>query len=116
MSIDLTKYKFIEYKRQDGRMEIIAISTFAGKPVRGKAICALDDTFDRYKGMTLAAARCNEKIARKRYLRSKQKIREAEQCVLAATRYYDNMRHYHEDAYFNMIQAGKERNQLESEL
>ena len=116
MSIDLTRYKFIEHTRKDGRKEIIAISTFAGLPVRGKAICAADDNYDRYKGMSLAAARCNEKIADKRYKRSKKKIREAEKAVLEATRFYDNMRHYHEDSYMNRLNAIRECRELEGEL
>ncbi len=116
MSIDLNKYQFITHERKDGRVEIIAISTFAGKPVRGKAICAADDTFDHQKGMTLAAARCNEKIAKKRYARSKRKIREAEDAVLVATRRYDAMRHYHEDAYLAANHASKYVKDLLSEL
>ena len=116
MNIDLTKYTFVTHTRKDGRVEIIAISTFAGKPVRGKAICAESDTFDEEKGKLLAAARCNEKIAAKRYARAKQKIAEAEKVVADATKFYDAMRHYRDDAYHAMIQAGSFKNKLEGEL
>ena len=116
MSIDMSKYTFVTHTRKDGRVEIIAFSTFGGKSVRGKAICAEGDTFDEEKGKLLAAARCNEKIAVKRYKRAKRKIAEAEKAVADATKFYDNMRHYRDDAYHAMIQAGSFKNKLEDEL
>lgn len=116
MNIDLTKYTFVTHTRKDGRVEVIAISTFAGRPVRGKAICAEGDTFDEEKGKLLAAARCNEKIAVKRYARAKQKIDEAGKAVADATKFYDAMRHYRDDAYYAMVLAGSFKNKLEGEL
>ena len=116
MSIDMSKYTFITHTRKDGRVEIIAFSTFGGKSVRGKAICADGDTFDEEKCKLLAAARCNAKIAAKRYARAKQKIAEAEKAVADATKFYDAMRHYRDDSYHAMIQAGSFKNKLEGEL
>ena len=116
MSIDMSKDTFITHTRKDGRVEIIAFSTFGGKSVRGKAICAVGDTFDEEKGKLLAAARCNEKIAVKRYKRAKRKIAEAEKAVADATKFYDAMRHYRDDAYHAMIQAGSFKNKTEDEL
>ena len=116
MNIDLTKYIFVTHPRKDGRIEVIAISTFAGKPVRGKAICAESDTFDEEKGKLLAAARCNAKVAAKRYARAKQKIAEAGKAVADATKFYDAMRHYRDDAYYAMVLAGSFTNKLEGEL
>ena len=116
MNIDLTKYTFVTHTRKDGRVETIAFSTFGGKSVRGKAICAEGDTFDEEKGKLLAAARCNAKVAAKRYNRAKHKIVEAEKAVGEATKFYDAMRHYRDDAYHAMIQAGSFKNKLEEEL
>ena len=116
MSIDLTKYKFVTHNRKDGRIEIIALATFAGKMVRGKAICAESDTFDEEKGKLLAAARCNEKIAAKRYARAQRKFAKAGKAVADATKFYDAMRHYRDDAYHAMVQAGYFTNKLEDEL
>ena len=116
MNIDLTKYTFVTHTRKDGRIEVIAISTFADKPVRGKAICAKDDIFDEEKGKLFAAVRCNAKIAIKRYNRAKQKIAEAEKAVADATKFYDKMRHYRDDAYHAMVQASSFKNKLEGEL
>ena len=116
MSIDLTKYTFVTHTRKDGRVEVIAISTFAGKPVRGKAICAESDTFDEEKGKMLAAARCNAKVAAKRYARAQRKLAEAGKAVADATKFYEAMRHYRDDAYYAMVQAGSFTNKLEGEL
>ena len=116
MSIDMSKYTFVTHTRKDGRVEVIAFSTFGGKSVRGKAICAEGDIFDEEKGKLLAAARCNAKVAAKRYARAKQKIAEAEKAVADATKFYDKMRHYRDDSYHAMIQAGSFKNKLEGEL
>ena len=116
MSIDMSKYTFVTHTRKDGRVEIIAFSTFGSKSVRGKAICAEGDTFDEEKGKLLAAARCNAKIATKRYARARRKIVEAEKAVADATKFYDKMRHYRDDSYHAMIQAGSFKNKLEGEL
>jgi hypothetical protein len=62
------KYKFY---RADNK--VIAVSSFAGKPVRGIAKCDPADNFSVENGEELAAARCNNKISAKRvkYLRGK---------------------------------------------
>ena len=55
--------------------KVIALSTYAGKTVRGIAKCHPDDKFDEEIGKKLAAARCNQKIAAKRYERAFRKYR-----------------------------------------
>lgn len=65
------KYKYIVTPTK-----VIALSTYAGRPVRGIAKCHPNDTFDVEYGKALAAARCNEKIARKRYARATKKYNE----------------------------------------
>ena len=61
----LEKYKF--YVAKD---RVIAVSSYAGRPVRGVAKCASDDEFNLETGKKLAAARCNQKIALKRAKRA----------------------------------------------
>ena len=39
---------------------VIAITTYAGKTVKGHAKCHIDDTFDPAFGEQLAMARCKE--------------------------------------------------------
>ena len=75
MRFSLDKYKFITHDN-----EVIAISTYAGKTVRGIAKLHPQDTFNLENGKKLAAARCNEKIAAKRFARAVKKIKEAERC------------------------------------
>lgn len=114
--VNLNQYKFIRHRRKDGSEETIAISTFAGKIVRGKAICAADDKFNEYNGQVLAAARCNERVADKRHKRAKMKLREAEEAVAAAARQYDKMKRYYEDSYVALVDARKHTKQVKEEL
>ena len=62
----MTKYSFYT----DGKTKVVAVSTYAGKVVRGVAKCDVNDTFSLEKGKELAAARCNEKVAKKRFTRA----------------------------------------------
>lgn len=50
--------------------KVIALSTYAGRTVRGVAKCHPNDTFDVEFGKALAAARCNYKVAQKRHARA----------------------------------------------
>ena len=64
-----TNYKYYT----NNKNVVVAVSTYAGKKVRGVAKCAPEDTFDLEDGKYLAAARCNEKIAHLRYKRAMEK-------------------------------------------
>ena len=66
-TLDMTKYSFYT----DGKTKVVAVSTYAGRAVRGVAKCDVNDTFSLEDGKKLAAARCNEKIAKKRLARAK---------------------------------------------
>ena len=67
-TLDMTKYSFYT----DGKTKVVAVSTYAGKVVRGVAKCDVNDTFSLEKGKELAAARCNEKVAKKRFARAQK--------------------------------------------
>lgn len=92
-------YPFEKYRYYTAGNKIIAVSTYAGKTVRGVAKCAEGDTFDIEKGKQLAALRCAEKIAGKRIERAKRKCREAIMAAEAAEAYVDKMEMYVDDAY-----------------
>ena len=84
---------------------VIAISSYAGRPVRGVAKCDPGDEFDVEFGMKLAAARCNLKIAQKRYRRASSKYQEAANASIEAANasikaknQLDKMRTYYCDA------------------
>lgn len=71
------EYRFFTYTREDGCKVTKALSSYAGRPISGKAICHPNDTFDEAKGRELAVARCDEKIARKRCQRALDKYQNA---------------------------------------
>ena len=60
------KYNYVFYTDQEGRKVVIAISSFGGRTVQGKAVCAADDTYDEEFGKELARLRCALKIENKR--------------------------------------------------
>ena len=65
------------YKYITAGNKVIALSSYAGKTVRGVAKCAPGDVFDEEKGKDLATARCAYKIALKREKRARKKYKEA---------------------------------------
>ena len=95
-------YKFYQFnhKRADGTecIRIAAVSSFAGKSVKGYADCHPADEFDIEYGKALAAARCAEKIAAKRCKRAYNKVDEATAQVNAAMAHLQKMMKYEADA------------------
>lgn len=91
-------YPFEKYRYYTAGNKIIAVSTYAGKTVRGVAKCAEGDTFDLEKGKRLAALRCAEKIAFKRAERAMDKVVEAQKKVQVAQVYRNKMDVYYADA------------------
>ena len=67
---------FTNYKYVVTPNKVIALSSYGGRTVRGIAKCHPGDTFNEETGKALAAARCNEKIAAKRYARAQKKYLE----------------------------------------
>lgn len=96
----LDKYKFYV-----GKDRVIAVSTYAGRPVRGVAKCASEDKFDLETGKKLAAARCNYKIAMKRAKRATQKYHEAIKTRNSAQAKVEAMSSYQTDANAALGQA-----------
>lgn len=78
--------------------KVIAISTYAGRTVKGVAKCHPNDTFDVEYGKALAAARCNVKIAAKRMARAEAKLDEAIDNYNAAHYHFRMMQDYCFDA------------------
>lgn len=75
---------------------VIAESTFAKQPVRGVAHCDIKggDTFDLKKGIDLAIARCDVKIAKKRRKMAIKKMVEAKGKVTEAEEFANKMENY----------------------
>lgn len=96
------KYKYYT----DNKNNIIAVSTYAGKTVKGIAKCDPRDAFDVTKGKELAAARCDYKIAQKRKNRAEKRRTEAANALAKAYRYYEKMNSYYSDSA-NKLDASK---------
>ena len=103
----LEKYRYY----QNGN-RIIAVSSYAGKTVRGVAICHPSDEFSVETGKKLAAARCNQKIADKRYNRAVNEYVKACETRDAALRKVDKMKSYMDDSYEAKMAAAREVNSL----
>ena len=101
-------YPMEKYKYYTTNNKVIAVSTYAGKTVRGVAKCDPRDTFDLEKGKVLAAKRCNEKVAKRRYARAQKRVKEAERDLWAAQKHYHKMLQYRADAHDAYGQAEKD--------
>lgn len=65
----MRKFEY-KYKVDEENKVVVALSTFAGRPVSGVARCAPNDVFDVAIGKKIAAARCDLKIAARRKKRA----------------------------------------------
>ena len=112
-------YKFYQYNRlrEDGtiNVRIVAVSSFAGKPVKGYADLHPKDEFDLEYGKALAAARCAEKIAAKRCKRAYNKVDEATAQFNAAMNHLQKMMQYEADAEANYNLASYTLAQIRAE-
>ena len=112
MDYPLEKYKYAVHERKDGSTAVIAISTYAGKTVRGVAVCHPHDNFDLETGKKLAALRCNAKIAEKRYRRACKQHVEAVEIFGLAEDYLNDMINYAADSFDRMENAKAELKDL----
>ena len=87
-----------QYKIYRADKKIIALSTFAGKAVRGIAKCDPRDDYSAEYGETLAVARCASKISDKRVKSAKAKLTAATKALEAAQKQYDKMTQYYADS------------------
>lgn len=94
------KYNYVIHNN-----EVIAISTYAGKTVRGVAKCDPRDTFNTEDGKKLAAARCNEKISKKRLARASKKLKQAEAQLREAQAHYNKMLTYRNESHTAYMEA-----------
>lgn len=81
------------------RRMVSAGAKFAGKWVWGHAICHPEDEFDEDFGKSLAAARCNQKIAELRWKRAKKRYDEARRVVTEAHVAFDEACDYLTNSY-----------------
>lgn len=116
MKYSLDKYKYFTYFDKSGKKTVSAVSTYAGRTVKGYAKCDPRDDFNEENGRKLAAARCNAKVADKRLKRAEKKMGEALRQLDAAEAYYKRMRTYFNDASQEAAFAANEVVCLEKEM
>ena len=78
--------------------DVIATTTYCGKPVRAVAKCNPEDEYDRQFGEDLALARLNLKVAKKRRARSYEKMYAAADAHKKARDFYHEMCEYNSAA------------------
>lgn len=103
---------FKNYKYVVTPTKVIALSTYGGRTVRGVAKCHPDDTFNEEVGKALAAARCNEKVAIKRYARAQQKYNE----MVQELREIEVRKHKVADYLHDSYEAYKEAKEIVSKI
>lgn len=103
----IEKYHFFTSKNK-----IVAVSTYAGKSVRGVAKCDPRDEFDMEKGKALAAARCAERVATKRQARAKIEFNRAYANFTKAQKRLEDMNVYMVDSKKAVIAAKENINTI----
>ena len=113
MKYPIEKYRVVVHQHPDYHTpEIIAMSTYAGDVVKGKAICQLGDEYDEQAGVELAVARCAHKIARKRKARAARLLKYAQEQLIMAQKYVDDMTSYLEGASQEVIDTAADIDNL----
>ena len=111
MRYPIEKYKIIVHDT-----EVIAISTYAGKTVRGIAKCDPRAGFDVETGKKIAVARCAAKIAAKRKARAAKCIAYAQKQLDIARKFYEKMSAYYDDADSELDMAESELQMIIDEV
>ena len=102
------KYKYVITDKR-----VIAISSFAGRTVRGIAKCHPNDPFDVEYGKKLAAARCNAKIAEKRWKRARDKYNALFDCMNELVELMSDARDYLANSHKAMKEARAQLGEIE---
>ena len=110
------KYSLDKYRFYQAGNKVIAVSTYAGKAVRGVAKADPSDEFDFEKGKKLAAARCNLKIAKKRAKRAFCKVSQAYSDYVEGANWYNKMVDYYNDSNDAVEEAVAELAELEKNM
>ena len=108
MAFNKDKYRYVDHTPKGSNVrEIIALASYCGSVVKGSAKCDPRDSFDPTIGETLAAMRCNAKVAEKRLHNSEDKVNEAQIALAAAQREFNKATKYYEHAQKEYDEASK---------
>ena len=109
----IEKYKYYHSKRTN---EVIAVSTYAGKIVKGKAKCNSADEFDFETGKKLAAARLSARVSRLRKQNASRLWLKAQDQFIKAQHYFKKMERYFCDACDEVKYTEAQLNEIEKTL
>lgn len=107
----IEKYQFYTTKNK-----VVAVSTYAGKTVRGIAKADPRDNFDLEAGKKLAAARCAARIAMKRKSRAQKEFDKARDAYEKAQARFEKMNLYWQDSKKAAVMAEAEVTRILNEL
>lgn len=102
----------VNYRFYKADNKIIALSSFAGKTIKGVAKCDPSDTFSVEFGEKLAAARCNKKVADKRVKYAMKKYLAAEAEFKKVQKHFKAMSDYLTDSSNRCKEAATEVDNL----
>lgn len=100
----------------DKQKKIVAVSTYAGKIVRGVAKCDPRDEFSVEDGKKLAAARCAVKIAKKRNANANAQKKRAYNELVEKQHRLQKMNDYVADAQAALNEANNELATIEASM
>lgn len=92
------KYKFYKFYVNKEKNEIIAVTHYGNKTIRGIAKCNPEDTFDVEYGKKLAVARAEVKVAKAKIKNASAAYLKASVAADEAQRKYDKMKQYYMDS------------------
>ncbi len=109
------KYNYKYIINEDKRV-VVALSTFAGKVVRGVSRCSPNDKWDVEVGKQLATARCSAKIAHMRLKRAECMVGWSTECLDYYTKVVAEYKTYEKDAIEGVKRATAELAKLEEQF
>lgn len=98
-----SKYRFLQYTRADGARVVVAITSFAGKTVKGMAVCSPHDEFDFEIGKRLAKLRAEKKLAWKRADKAGAKLNEISDELTKLANQYAFAREYYSKCHRELM-------------
>ena len=108
MKFNKDNFRYVDHTPKGSNVrEIIALGAYLGATVKGSAKCDPRDNFDVNTGKTLAALRCNEKIAERRMNNAVSKVEDALIALEKAQAEYDKSSKYLAHAQSEYAEASK---------
>lgn len=96
--------------------KVIALTSYAGKTIKGIAKCHPNDVFNEEVGKKIAAARCNQKVVFKKLERAYENFKRAREEVHKTFAEYELRRQLLNKAQLNWEAANKEAEELWNSL